>query len=1061
MTDKDEPPEPTLDKPPEWLLVKKVKFFNWKNGKGVFEVLAGFAFLFVLVIGLFFWRVSTSPLDMAFAKPYVEEALTNQERGLYTSLDSIILHWPDLAGPLELDVRGAKVLGPDKSVIVAVDEASITLSKAGFFIGRILPVGLTLKHPEVTLIRSKEGKINIGFGGAPKTQEDVEDQTDLAERILQHVARPGNESGSPLATLKSFEIVDAQVNIDDRQSGTFSYLPEVNVIFQSTPAGLDADMFVSFDDTPEWPSFLRASLLIPWESDSILVDATLENFDLSFVADKIPALAILDNQDVEIDGRFYGLLDKNFMPSQAQLVASSASGAFVVPEFSEGKVPYEDFTFELAFNGEAGTVEVLNTQVTVKDVTLQAEAALKANEREVSGPIKFSIDKLKQSQIKPLWPKALEGDNAEEWIVDKMSEGTFHDVTATIDFFALKGEEEWDIGVEDVVAGFSFENMSVDYRPPMTPVKKAKGSGIFRLAEEKLSVDITDAMIGDLKVNKGELEFVNIIEAGKGKADIRVALEGPLKSGFQYLTKEPIALKHDFDLEKVQGTAQATVNVRFPTKDISVKDVQVNAEGTMSDVTLPGVMKVLELTGGPLNFTVKDNEFILKGDAKIAGQDAKVDYREFLESEGKAYKSKVVASLLVNTDMRNKLGINLADFLDGDALVDVTYTEYPGGKAQADLNVDLKPTFVYFKPLGYEKKAGDAGSATLKATLQNGELQKISELKATATNMQIDNASFNFGAGNVLTGGTIPSFAINESVAKMDFSVGTGGRYKINIDGSFFDLRPSLDGEKKEGEVYDESPMDIAIKADRMRAADTDTLQHARMELSMDGTGAFDRLEFDGTAGKGNVTIRFRPDEGGKRVFYMKADDAGATLRAFGVYDNIVGGVLEIAGDPIKGVHDRNVRGLAQIRDFKVVKAPTLARLLGMLSLPGVMSALKDDGLTFSKLEAKFDWLYRPKGSLLVLKDGRTSGNSVGFTFDGTYDKSAGKIDIEGTMIPLSGVNKVIGNIPLVGDILTGGSGGVIAATYSVKGEAKSPSVFVNPLSVLTPGILRRILFEN
>jgi hypothetical protein len=94
----------------------------------------------------------------------------------------------------------------------------------------------------------------------------------------------------------------------------------------------------------------------------------------------------------------------------------------------------------------------------------------------------------------------------------------------------------------------------------------------------------------------------------------------------------------------VKGNAKATINVAFPTKDIKVADVKVNAEGVMSDVTLPGVMKNLTLTGGPLNFTVKDNLFSLKGDAKIQGRDAKIDYREFLDSGGQEYKSKVVAS---------------------------------------------------------------------------------------------------------------------------------------------------------------------------------------------------------------------------------------------------------------------------------------------------------------------------------------------------------------------------------------------------------------------------------
>jgi hypothetical protein len=206
--------------------------------------------------------------------------------------------------------------------------------------------------------------------------------------------------------------------------------------------GLDSDLLVSFDDTPEWPSRLRARFLIPWQTKDVIIDAYLENFDITFLADKIPALAVLDGQDIEVDGKLYAVLDSNFRPQHGQLLASSASGAFILSEFSADRVPYEDFTFALDYNVEKQRLDLLNTQVTVKGVTLNAEGAFRANETEIAGPLKFSIKDLKQSQIKPLWPKALEGDNAEEWIVQKMSEGTFHDVVAVVELFALRGAKK-------------------------------------------------------------------------------------------------------------------------------------------------------------------------------------------------------------------------------------------------------------------------------------------------------------------------------------------------------------------------------------------------------------------------------------------------------------------------------------------------------------------------------------------------------------------------------------------------------------------------------------------
>ena len=1049
---------------PDWLKKpgEKVRFFNRGKGKLLLEVFLGLVVLFMLAVSVLFWRISRSPLDVAFVKPYIETALSNDERGFHASLGKVILHWPDFRGPVLLNVQSAKVTGADKKTIVDIDKVSITLSKAGLLIGRIQPVGLILKGPELTLIRAKDGTFDVGFG-EPGKAGSVDSQTDLTERILDHIARPGNESGSPLAALKLFEIQDAQVNVEDYKSGTSSYLPNVNVVFRSTDEGLDSDMHISFNDTPEWPSYLRASIMIPWKTKDVVVDATLRNFDLAYLSDKIPALSILDGQEMEIDGQLYAVLDANFRPQYAQLSEGSTSGEFNIPEFSEESLPYSDFNFELFYNAATGRMDLKNTTITAKDVTINAEAALEATDNSISGPSPFSIAELEQAQIKPLWPKALEGDNAQEWIVHRLSKGTFHNVSAVIDLFAVRGPEGWDYGAQDAHAEFSFEDMTVHYRDPLLPAEKAKGKGTFDLAEEKLSINISEGAIADLKVESADLEFVNIIESGKGKADLRIKIAGPLASGFRYLTLEPIALKHGFDLEKVKGNAAATVNINFPAhKDIKVEDVKVNAEGVMSDVTLPGVMKALTLTGGPLDFTVKDNQFRLKGEAKIDGQAAMLDYREFLNSEGQEYKSKIVAKLTVTEEMRRKVGIDLSDFMSGDAGVDAVYTEYAGGKADADLNVDLSPASVFFKPFGYSKAPGIEGSAVLKASLQDDALRTVSGLTATAPGMEIKDASFTFaGKDSKLTGGKMPNLAVGETVGRVDFDVNDAGVYAINLSGSFLDLRPFMENDADVVEAYTEPPMKITVKTDRMRAADGDTISHADLFVDIDGEGHFNTLELTGTAGKSDFFIRYKPDETGARVFRMGSKDAGGVLRAFGVYENIVGGELAIKADPVKGINDRNVRGVAEITNFRVVRAPTLARLLGMLSLPGVLSVLKDEGLGFAKLEAKFDWLYKPSGSILVMKDGRTSGNSVGFTFDGTYNKNKGTIDVEGTMIPLAGVNKVIGNIPLVGDILTGGSGGVFAATYSVKGEAKSPNVFVNPLSVLTPGILRRILFEQ
>ena len=52
----------------------------------------------------------------------------------------------------------------------------------------------------------------------------------------------------------------------------------------------------------------------------------------------------------------------------------------------------------------------------------------------------------------------------------------------------------------------------------------------------------------------------------------------------------------------------------------------------------------------------------------------------------------------------------------------------------------------------------------------------------------------------------------------------------------------------------------------------------------------------------------------------------------------------------------------------------------------------------------------------------------------------------------------MLGNVPVIGNLLVSRRGeGVFGMTYSINGPAAQPRVGVNPVSALTPGILRRI----
>lgn len=95
---------------------------------------------------------------------------------------------------------------------------------------------------------------------------------------------------------------------------------------------------------------------------------------------------------------------------------------------------------------------------------------------------------------------------------------------------------------------------------------------------------------------------------------------------------------------------------------------------------------------------------------------------------------------------------------------------------------------------------------------------------------------------------------------------------------------------------------------------------------------------------------------------------------------------------------------------------------------------------------------------MITLHEGRAAGPAIGATFAGMLDRKAERIDVTGTLVPVYTLNNILGAVPLLGDILISKKGeGIFGLTYAMKGNLNEPQVSINPLSVLTPGIFRRI----
>jgi len=95
---------------------------------------------------------------------------------------------------------------------------------------------------------------------------------------------------------------------------------------------------------------------------------------------------------------------------------------------------------------------------------------------------------------------------------------------------------------------------------------------------------------------------------------------------------------------------------------------------------------------------------------------------------------------------------------------------------------------------------------------------------------------------------------------------------------------------------------------------------------------------------------------------------------------------------------------------------------------------------------------------VIEILDGHAEGSQIGITLSGRLDVRRDVADLRGTVVPLYMLNSMVGKIPVLGEVIVKEKGGgLFAARFAVQGDLQNPNFTVNPLSMLTPGPLRRI----
>ncbi|WP_332080356.1 AsmA-like C-terminal region-containing protein [Methylocystis borbori] len=503
----------------------------------------------------------------------------------------------------------------------------------------------------------------------------------------------------------------------------------------------------------------------------------------------------------------------------------------------------------------------------------------------------------------------------------------------------------------------------------------------------------------------------------------------------------------------LKGTIEGRLRVDFETGDDARDENTTFAiDATTSNLVIEKLIGKEKLEAGALHVVADRAGLRVNGTGRIYGAPATLDVHRAFGDKGAA---QAQLSLTFDEAARQRAGYVISG-LNGPLTATVR-TPLPIEEVNTQIELDLTRTG-FDNPLpGLTKPAGKPAKASFVLT-RRGEGMALEQINFDAGSAQAQ-GMVEFSRDGAFRVARFSQVRLSPG-DDMRVEVQRGGEaVKVVARGANFDARPLMqsllraDRNDRAGGPSIEN-LDFDFKSPIVTGHGKQILSN--VDFKMERRGGKPRvLELSGFFGREQLTISMARNQNAGQQLEVATNDGGSFLAFLDLYRKMDSGALSATVQ----LGQNRADGALRIRDFYVRGEPTLRRLMAQ---GGAARADARGNYSFDpelvrvgRLESDFTW----SGGQLAVREGVLSGPEIGLTFDGYIDFPREQLDLVGSYVPAYALNSLLSNIPVLGVVLAGGQHeGVFALSYHVAGALNSPTVSVNPLSAIAPGLMRKIM---
>jgi hypothetical protein len=678
------------------------------------------------------------------------------------------------------------------------------------------------------------------------------------------------------------------------------------------------------------------------------------------------------------------------------------------------------------------------------DVAVKAETAPDGD----GSSLKLNIDagSSATADLIRLWPQFINPD-VREWCAQNLHGGrlqgslTANWTAADLDAMAHKRG----LPRESLHGEFTTRDVGVDLLPGLPIMMTDEGTGSFTGHEFTVSGNhATMALSPSRRVQANDLAFTvpDITPRPIVDASSRAHMTGTADSLADLVMREPLRRQAGLTIDPatVKGQAEGDLVLDLKLgKTARPEDTQFHASGALDNLQIEKFLADEKFESATASFEADRNTLKIAGDGELLGAATHVDVARAPGEEGSA-----TITFALDAAGRAKRGLNFGSWLTGPLPIKL---KAPLTRASAEVEIDLTPAGVDNPVPGLSKPAGKPGRATF--------LVKPQAVGASLGNIVIDLGVPVFrGSAQMDSAGAVESATITQAriAAGDDFKVDVvngQSSLKISARGASLDARAFVRS-ILEGSSSGQSAKDFDLDAKIASVTGANKQAITNMDLTASRRDGETRLgTLRGRIGAGAVVAT-----GSSGETRISTSDAGALLRFANLYSHLEGGDLNL----LLRSRGEASAGEATLTDFVLRDEPAFRQLVSAApqrASQGAAPTVDAARVHFEKMTATFE---RSPGKLAI-EDAVIYNPSVGITAQGGVDFERNQLDLSGSFVPAYSVNTMLTKIPLVGLLLSGGeNGGVFGINYRVHGSMSDPTVSVNPLSAIAPGIFHRIL---